>query len=409
MGQSSFDSRRRRRILADPFPAEWEEILWRNAWFYGRLDETGRRALEDRLRVFSAETDWEGCRGQEITDEVRVTIGAHAALLTLGFEDFLFEPVHSVLVYPDTFVVPAGPDEEDDRALIGEAHEDGKVIVSWADVLDGGRRRSDAVNVVFHELAHQLDRMSGEVDGTLPTASREESARWRRLIHEQYESLLDAEERGEHTLLGVCATEDEGEFFGVAVECFFQEPGDFRLEYPELHEALAGWFRQDPSRLEDPLEVEARGRPDDEGITPPASDAELALWDRRVREHPSWVEAWWGRFAARLSRDELHGALTDLDELEKLTPGDRHVALDRGHVWLLRGAGRAAIRCFDQVLAERPGDIQALYGRADAWYGLGKWGRALRDVRQVLEAEPDWPEALELLEQIEAQRGRRGS
>ena len=44
------------------------------------LDEEERSRLRDLVRVFVEEKHWEGCGGLEMTDEVRVTIAAQAAL-----------------------------------------------------------------------------------------------------------------------------------------------------------------------------------------------------------------------------------------------------------------------------------------------------------------------------------------
>ena len=44
---------------------------------YGRhLHPDERRHLEDLIKVFFAEKHFEGCGGLEITDEIKVTIGA---------------------------------------------------------------------------------------------------------------------------------------------------------------------------------------------------------------------------------------------------------------------------------------------------------------------------------------------
>ena len=55
--------RRRRKILAEPFPAEWLEILRGNVPHYKLLTEAEQAKLRDDLRVFIAEKNWEGCGG----------------------------------------------------------------------------------------------------------------------------------------------------------------------------------------------------------------------------------------------------------------------------------------------------------------------------------------------------------
>src|SRR4051812_15468234 len=76
--------RRRRALLAHPFPAEWEAYLYKNVAHYRHLADAEKARLRDDVRVFVAEKHWEGCGGLSMTDEIRVTIAAQACLLVLG-------------------------------------------------------------------------------------------------------------------------------------------------------------------------------------------------------------------------------------------------------------------------------------------------------------------------------------
>jgi MtfA peptidase len=75
--------RRRRRVLATPFPAEWDRIIDENVLIAARLDPTRRARLRELVQVFVAEKHWEGCGGLEMTDEVKVTVAAQACMLIL--------------------------------------------------------------------------------------------------------------------------------------------------------------------------------------------------------------------------------------------------------------------------------------------------------------------------------------
>src|SRR5712691_12848526 len=98
--------RRRRRLLAEPFPVEWSEILLRSVRQYALLTSAEQAKLRDRLRVFVAEKEWEGCGGLQVTDEMKVTIAAQACLLVLGLEHDYYARVLSILVYPSGFMIP---------------------------------------------------------------------------------------------------------------------------------------------------------------------------------------------------------------------------------------------------------------------------------------------------------------
>src|SRR5450755_3584222 len=98
--------RRRRKILAAPFKNEWLEILADNVIPYGYLSPDEKARLRDDVQVFIAEKNWEGCAGLELTDEMKVTIAAHACLMTLGLEGEPFRHLLSILVYPTGYAVP---------------------------------------------------------------------------------------------------------------------------------------------------------------------------------------------------------------------------------------------------------------------------------------------------------------
>src|SRR5262245_58421391 len=99
-------NRRRKALLAQPFPAEWLGYLRRNVVYYGYLTEAEQAKLRDDLRVFIAEKDWEGCGGLQVTDEMKVTIAAQAMLLVLAIPHDYYSRVPTILVYPHGYVVP---------------------------------------------------------------------------------------------------------------------------------------------------------------------------------------------------------------------------------------------------------------------------------------------------------------
>ena len=90
--------RRRERILAEPFPAAWREILATHLGCFADLDETEQTHLAQLTQVFVAEKHWEGLGGLEMRDEVRVTIAGQACLLILSLDHDLYRQVDSILV-----------------------------------------------------------------------------------------------------------------------------------------------------------------------------------------------------------------------------------------------------------------------------------------------------------------------
>jgi hypothetical protein len=244
--------RRRRRLLAEPFPPEWEGYLRKNVAHYQHLSEAEQARLRDDLRIFRAEKNWEGCGGLTMTDEIKVTISAQACLLVLGMEHNYFDRVQSILVYPHGYRAEAreaagGAVVEGFSDRLGEAHYRGPVILSWAEVLEEGRHPRRGHNLVFHEFAHQLDMLDGVIDGTPPLGRRAEYKRWQEVMTAEYQQLVEASEHGRATLLDQYGTTNEGEFYAVATECFFDLPVEMARRHPKLYQLLRDYYRQDPA------------------------------------------------------------------------------------------------------------------------------------------------------------------
>jgi Mlc titration factor MtfA (ptsG expression regulator) len=244
-------NRRRRKLLAEPFPIRWEPFLRRNVGHYRRLPPAEQARLRDITRVLIAEKVWEGCRGLYVTEEMRVTIAAQAALLLLGLDHDYYARVASVVVYPDKFRTPQREDDWEDDELSdmeadGQAVYRGPVILSWADVIAESPDPDCGYNVVIHEFAHQLDFLDNAVNGTPPLGDRELEKRWRYVMTVAFEDHRRAVKAGEQTFFTEHAAENETEFFADATEAFFCRPGDMKLDYPEVYQLLAAYYRVDP-------------------------------------------------------------------------------------------------------------------------------------------------------------------
>jgi Mlc titration factor MtfA (ptsG expression regulator) len=245
--------RRREKLLAEPFPGGWLDHLERNVAHYRLLTEAERAKLRDDLRIVVAEKDWEGCGGQEITDEVKITVAGQACLLVLGLEGNYFDQVASILVYPRQYLIPqsrplgGGVELEGEVAVEGTAHYRGPVILSWEEVLAEGRDPGLGRNLVLHEFAHQLDMQDGEANGAPLLADPARDRRWQMVMAGVYERLLDDTELGRPTLLDEYGATNPSEFFAVATECFFTRPVEMRFRHRALYQLFRDYYRQDPA------------------------------------------------------------------------------------------------------------------------------------------------------------------
>jgi len=248
-----FKSRRRARLRALAFPADWQRIVDRNVAVFRRLPPEDQRELLGHTQVLLAEKHFEGCGGLQLTDEIRVTIAAGASVLLLHRDTDYYPRLTSILVYPGTYVVreerPIGGGiwADDDEARLGHtAPQLGALILAWDAVLRGARSADDGDNVVFHEFAHQLDFEDDNVDGTPPLDSRLYRT-WASVLTPEYEALRHARESGAPTLINQYGAKNPAEFFAVITELFFERPRELRDRHAALYEELRSFYCQDPA------------------------------------------------------------------------------------------------------------------------------------------------------------------
>lgn len=244
-----FKKRRRKKLLAQPWPEAWDLHLNRNVRLTWNLTDSEMAALKTRVKVFVGEKHWEGCEGLTITEEMRVTIAAQASMMLLGVENFYFDNVKSILVFPKAFQRKTSNGVvSQTRTHAGEAWQGGPIILSWHDTLTGGRNEDDGKNLVVHEFAHALDGLDGEMGGEIAFDKPEDAQRWKSLIAEEYRTLVDAKESGRRTLLDHYGATNHAEFFAVASETFFERPREMADEHGELFRLLTTYYKVEPAR-----------------------------------------------------------------------------------------------------------------------------------------------------------------
>lgn len=243
---------RRQRITRRPFPAAWRHILRHRVPISRELPAAQQLRLKKHIQVLLAEVPFIGCAGLTVTDEMRVTIAAQAALLLLG-RGGSFGNLREVLVYPGRFVVPraeAGPGgvvHEGRDVLAGQSWQRGQVIVAWDAVREGAADPHDGANVVVHEFAHQLDQDTGVANGAPYVGRGPLQQAWARVMGDEFRALQARLARDEPGLLDPYAATHPAEFFAVASEHFFEQPAALAAERPALYEQLRRCYRLDPA------------------------------------------------------------------------------------------------------------------------------------------------------------------
>jgi MtfA peptidase len=252
--------RRRKRILDEPFPAAWTEILAQNVAAYRLLDTDERQRLRELVQVFIAEKNWEGCGGLELDDEIRVTIAGSACLMILGRDHDLFKQVESLLVYPSAVLHkerrshfdPGLTPTKEDQPVLGLAVHGGAVVLAWDSVVHGARDARDGHNVVIHELAHKIDFLDGDADGT-PDMGFAERRAWAAAFAPAFLAHKERAERGKRSFLSDYAVTNEAEYFAVASEAFFEKPKELARQLPDVYAQLRDFYQIDLAARPDPF------------------------------------------------------------------------------------------------------------------------------------------------------------
>lgn len=225
--------------------------------YYNRLPETDRTELEDLMKIFLAEKSFEGAKGLQLTEEMRVAVAAQACILLLHRETDVYPALRSIIIYPAAFVVMGEHREgwihSDGRQIrLGESWNRGSIVLSWQDALHGGEEENDGANLVFHEFAHQLDDEWPYGRGVPDLGAKEFHEEWHDVMTREYSRLLQSTRFGMPTVIDYYGATNPAEFFAVTTETFFEEPHQLKAVHPQLYALFRKFYRQDPAALFDP-------------------------------------------------------------------------------------------------------------------------------------------------------------
>jgi MtfA peptidase len=235
-------SARRRALLRSSFPEAWRQLLLETYDHYDRLPDGLRPRFEDDLRIFVAEKRITGV-GVEVTDELRLLVGASAVTLSLGWPDYEWDQVTEVLLYPQDFDRDYG---FEGKELAGQAHPWGTLILSVPTLRESFADPDDGYHVGLHEFAHLLGVSQTRFEGIPPGLGPERSREWVSLAELEMSRLR----RGK-SVMDPYGGDDPVEFLAVAVEAFFETALALRQRHREVYAILAEYFAQDPAAWDD--------------------------------------------------------------------------------------------------------------------------------------------------------------
>lgn len=237
-------------LLHQSLPEASRKLIKKNVPFYAMLAPELQARIDGYVQLFLAEKVFEGCGGQEIDEEIRLTIAAEACLLLIGRKDAECYPgLKTILVYPHSYVSGKSGILGGDNgagARLGESWDNGVVVLSWNSVQGGARNMEDGHNVTLHEFAHQLDQDFGPSDGAPRLAERSAYGTWAKVLGEEYAELCKKTQQGRRSTIDSYGATNPAEFFAVATETFFEKPEQLKKHHLELYDELQSYYGINP-------------------------------------------------------------------------------------------------------------------------------------------------------------------
>jgi MtfA peptidase len=217
------------------FPYQWKQILEERVHFYKKLNGTKKRMFEKKAHVFLLNVRIIGVR-TDVTDLDRVLVAASATIPIFGFPNWHYRNLFEVFIYPDKFKIPET--DKMARGLVGWGEMEGKMFLSRKALYQGYANQEDGLNVAIHEFIHVMDKQDGAVDGVLESVMREaDITPWLHII----QSNIDKISEGNSSIRQYGLT-NKAEFLAVVGEYFFENPGQMKIEHPDLYAALDSIF-----------------------------------------------------------------------------------------------------------------------------------------------------------------------
>ncbi len=209
-------NKQRRQILLDDF------------YFYNKLSAYKKKEFEKRVQHFLTNKTFVGGNGFIVTERMKVMIAATAVLILFGRKAFSLSSFDRIEVY------------EDETIELDVMRKKRIIQISWSqfehgfDFVTNGYNPGLKIMAMALDLEHQLGEDSIFNRHTYKT------------FHQIYK-----EEAQKYILSGKSKYDnynrvDRNEYFGVAIEYFFERPEHFYANQPGMYLALSKLLRQDP-------------------------------------------------------------------------------------------------------------------------------------------------------------------
>jgi Mlc titration factor MtfA (ptsG expression regulator) len=211
-------------------PDSIRHLINQRSPYYQLLSADAKKRFRDRLALFIMAFDFKPQAMERVPEDVKAIVAFYAAQITLAFEDFLLPPFEHVIVYRGPFPTPQYPA----HWHISETFlEDGVLIYSADHLMQGFLHPLKYYPIGLHEMAQAF----------LHKHPQDEHALTGESVWEDIRQITGVDKERLQKYIGL----PEVPALPVCIVYFFTLPQRFRTVRPDLYEALAGIFGQDPA------------------------------------------------------------------------------------------------------------------------------------------------------------------
>lgn len=242
------------KIEKMPFEKRYRKYLLKIP-HYRILDEEDKYKIERDILLFIHTKRFVGVR-INVTSEMRVVIAFYACLLLLHTNSKNnYNDLKTIVIYPHSIITQEiksfGGIYTHAKFMIEGQSTNEAVVISWHEAKAQAYHLRHN-NVIIHEFTHEIDFMSGMLDG-VPPIEKSKYHQWTQTLYKEYKKLnkvaIKNRNWGKYKLLGSYAATNEMEFFAVVTERYFESPHSLKQNFPELYEELKSFYKIDMVEL----------------------------------------------------------------------------------------------------------------------------------------------------------------
>jgi Mlc titration factor MtfA (ptsG expression regulator) len=238
-----FFALRKKGIKASPLPDGDKNLLAQHVAFYRHLDDAAKLRFELKLQEFLSYVRIHGVN-TTVSAVDKLLVASSAVIPIFGFPEWKYYNLRDVLLYPGNFneIDFSTAGNPDVLGMVGDGAMQRMMILSKPALHRGFDHAGGKENTGIHEFVHLIDKEDGAVDG-LPGALLEKqyTIPWLHLMAENIAAI-----KAGNSDINVYGATNHAEFFAVAAEYFFEQPGQFKNRHPELYELMCKIFHQHP-------------------------------------------------------------------------------------------------------------------------------------------------------------------